>query len=233
MSSGRAWVRSWAAKVSSNPDPAGDPGDGGRVGDERDRRERALAHGHRVHELDGEVRGVRRRRAVAEGDQPAAPVEPDGHGVARGGDPPGVLAERAGGARRRANAATASCTVSSGARSSFPAGGPARGHRDLAEGEAPVGAGHALVDQHPQPARLQPGADPLQQHRVEEDPAGQRGGGDAVLGGRDGGGAHRRVGEPVVEPRRDPADVDSGAQVLGAGGDQVPRRDHPADDATG
>ena len=57
------------------PGPAGDPGDGGRIGHQRDRRERPLAHRHRVHELDGEVRRVRRRRAVAERDELAAPVE--------------------------------------------------------------------------------------------------------------------------------------------------------------
>jgi hypothetical protein len=44
-------------------------------------------------ELDYDVLGVRARRAVAEDDKGSSTVEPNGHGVACGGDGPGVLGQ--------------------------------------------------------------------------------------------------------------------------------------------
>ena len=68
-------------------------GDGGDVGGQRDRRERALADDHGMDELDGDVLRVRARPAGAERDQLPALVEPHGHGVAGIGHRPGLVGE--------------------------------------------------------------------------------------------------------------------------------------------
>jgi len=60
---------------------------------QRDRWQRPLAHHYRVDELDHDVLGVRARCAVAEDDKGSSTVEPNGHGVACGGDGPGVLGQ--------------------------------------------------------------------------------------------------------------------------------------------
>jgi hypothetical protein len=72
---------------------AGNSGHRRDISGQRDRWQCPLAHHYRVDELDHDVLSVRTRCAVAEDDKGSSTVEPNGHGVACGGDGPGVLGQ--------------------------------------------------------------------------------------------------------------------------------------------
>ena len=94
MSPGSASSRSCRAKTSVTPSRLATPVRVATSAASDSAGKRPLADDDRVHELDGEVLRVRRRRTRAEDDQLPATGEPAGHGVAGPGDQLGVRAER-------------------------------------------------------------------------------------------------------------------------------------------
>ena len=88
MSPGRPSTRIWCANTSAMPAVLATPVTVAHVAGQRQRRQRALAHDDRMHELDRDMLRVGARAAVAEDEQGSAVLEPRGHGAAGIGDRP-------------------------------------------------------------------------------------------------------------------------------------------------